>query len=1200
MEKKEKYIFEKLTPISDGELGIYEDAFNFIFQNNDLRNVAISGAYGAGKSSILSSYKSKHTGKKYIHISLAHFSESNDVGEEALIKESVLEGKILNQLIHQIPAEKIPQTNFRTKKDINIRQLVSDSVVLFLFILSGIMLVFFNKWAMFVNSLDIEKLKTVLGYTITDKFHVVVGILFATLFFMFVYKAVEMQKNRNIFRKLSFQGNEIEIFEETEDSYFDKYLNEVLYLFESVEEDVIVFEDIDRFDTNQIFERLREINTLANLQREKSKKKIIRFFYLLRDDIFFTKDRTKFFDFIIPIVPVVDSSNSYSQFISHLAKNNLSDEFDERFLQGLSLYIDDMRLLKNICNEFLIYYNRINITELNYNKMLALIVYKNLFPKDYGDLQLNQGFVYALFAHKSEFIQSERDALQKEIEENQKEIDELHKESLESLQDLEDVSDSKQRRSNYSISKQREYDEWKKVEYPKRKRAIENKNSNAQLELEERILKLNRRLNILNELPLCQIISRENINAIFSLTTKNEIGTPNLYNDIKESAYFDLLKYLIRNGYIDESYADYMTYFYEGTLSRVDKIFLRSVTDKKAKDYTYKLEKPNMVYQRLRPIDFDQEETLNNTLIDYLFTYGQDSEQLYHLIDQLKNSKKYDFIEQYFDVTSSIQRFINIFNTTWPEFFSEILQGRKISEDHIRKFSIYSLYYSDDKTIQEININGVLSDYISGANDYLKINAPDIERLIHGFSILNIFFPNIDYDVSNSELFDAVYENGQYIINNQNIELILLKKYKISNREDIKHKAATLVFGDANTPLSRKIHEDMPTFLDVILNNCSGKITDDESIAIKLLNDATITQDAKEKYIEYLQTVIEELSTIQEKRLWSNLIAKNIVELSEKNILNYYLYVGEIDDIAVNFMNTATYRLDFSKLDSSYNEQKQKIFTDFVMCNDLNDEQYRSAVTSLNRYYPEFGREGISNSKMRILIDEMIVRMNEESLTFMRKNYPKVLLYYIKSNIDEYTEIINETLFSQNELMDILLIDVDVNKKLKLLTLSKESISIVDKKYPVSVCQFILQNNLFNDDLPVLYKTYSKYAAEIRKIVLEYSIQNIADIIASSEDIDRKLKEDIMKSEIDTENKIELLLADFQNLNQGAISNYLHIVGKEDFKKIFDSSTRPRFDDNDTNRRLLQEFINRKWIHDYYCEGDYLKIRRTKPKMNDN
>ena len=93
---------------------------------------------------------------------------------------------------------------------------------------------------------------------------------------------------------------------------------------------------MDRFDASRIFERLREINTLVNLQRKKDNKPDLRFFYLLLYDIFISKDRTKFFDCIIPVVPVVDSSNSYNQFISHLEKNNLLSEFNDGFLQGIS------------------------------------------------------------------------------------------------------------------------------------------------------------------------------------------------------------------------------------------------------------------------------------------------------------------------------------------------------------------------------------------------------------------------------------------------------------------------------------------------------------------------------------------------------------------------------------------------------------------------------------------------------------------------------------------------------------------------------------------------------------------------------------------------------------------------------------------------------------------------------------------------
>nr|WP_228723133.1 hypothetical protein [Limnobaculum xujianqingii] len=51
------YKFQKLTPISDVELGIYEDAIDFVFDNDDLKNIAISGQYSAGKSSLVESYK---------------------------------------------------------------------------------------------------------------------------------------------------------------------------------------------------------------------------------------------------------------------------------------------------------------------------------------------------------------------------------------------------------------------------------------------------------------------------------------------------------------------------------------------------------------------------------------------------------------------------------------------------------------------------------------------------------------------------------------------------------------------------------------------------------------------------------------------------------------------------------------------------------------------------------------------------------------------------------------------------------------------------------------------------------------------------------------------------------------------------------------------------------------------------------------
>ena len=122
-----KYRFERLTPIDNMDLNVYEEAIDYVFSNSDVKNVAISGAYSAGKSSVLASYKKKHGELRFLHISLAHF-KSTDQESDAEVKESTLEGKILNQLIHQIPSEKIPQTNFRVKKTVSSKSIATSNI----------------------------------------------------------------------------------------------------------------------------------------------------------------------------------------------------------------------------------------------------------------------------------------------------------------------------------------------------------------------------------------------------------------------------------------------------------------------------------------------------------------------------------------------------------------------------------------------------------------------------------------------------------------------------------------------------------------------------------------------------------------------------------------------------------------------------------------------------------------------------------------------------------------------------------------------------------------------------------------------------------------------------------------------------------------------------------------------------------------
>ena len=82
------YNFEKLTPNKEADISVYEEAIDFVFDNADVTNIAISGSYGAGKSSVIESYEKKH---KDINLKIMHgFVPNNCLHLFALKIASVL------------------------------------------------------------------------------------------------------------------------------------------------------------------------------------------------------------------------------------------------------------------------------------------------------------------------------------------------------------------------------------------------------------------------------------------------------------------------------------------------------------------------------------------------------------------------------------------------------------------------------------------------------------------------------------------------------------------------------------------------------------------------------------------------------------------------------------------------------------------------------------------------------------------------------------------------------------------------------------------------------------------------------------------------------------------------------------------------------------------------------------------------------
>ena len=1203
--------FQKLTPTSNVDLNAYEEGFEFIFSNDDIRNIAVSGPYSSGKSSLLESYKKKYPQKTFIHISLAHFTNENKDNEEKEIEDSetVIEGKILNQLIQQIPIENIPQSNFRIKRTTgtNYNGYWAMGIVAFI----GMLLFVLNygKYCTWINEMNsavwnYEWLRKFMFFLASPFGWVLSVLCIVVIACLGLYNLLNIQTNKNIFKKISVQGNEIEIFEDSQNSYFDKYLNEVLYLFENSKADVIVFEDIDRFENVQIFERLREINMLTNcrLQQHEEEEKVLRFFYLLKDDIFITKDRAKFFDYILPVVPVLDSSNSYNKIKEFFVGSTVEEKLNDRFLKGLALYIDDIRVLKNIYNEFVIYYERLKKIDLDPNRMLALVTYKNLFPRDFADLQLNKGFVHAIFSNKEKFCCKEIERINNEIQELEERIKNSEDELAVSLEELDDIRAAKYERADdgrywYNIDKT--FLKWEKEQLPIRKKAVEDRAIGTLQLLKKQMKELKKQKKRISGWSISQIINRDNIDMIFQITTMNELGDVTDYSQIKKSEYFNLLKYLIRNGYIDESYSDYMTYFYENSLTLNDKTFLRSVNDKKAKEYSYNLDSPLLVVSNLIPEDFLQEETLNFDLLEYLLGSENNKEYLGNLAIQLQEKMQLEFISQYFALNEKRVEFVRWLNKQWTGLFSYAYKGRKLSREFLFLYSLYSVAYCSIDVLTEMNEEQVFSHFISNQEDFLIDSNCTTDQMIDKFVDLDIKFETINPQ-SNTSLLTGVYENNLYVINATNIRLFLSFAYQIDEKI-IQGHIMTAIMSKKDQPLCKYVCSNLNNTIEITNAMSTEGVDDDEEIILYILNSEQVNEETKEMYISLLKTVLHDLSKVMDENCRDNLLNRHLVDESAENICEYFSKQS-LTDVLIRFINEISSELDFSLVD--YDENIIQQFAECIQAsNKIVNTHYRSIVSAQGKVLTDFSAMDLDEAKVKILIDECKLQMNISNLRCLRQYYPDCVLHFIEQNLREYCEIMSQKYIEIDEVEEILTWDIlKIEDAKQLIDILPTTLKVIDHDYSDDIIVYILGECFSEDEFIPLLEKFFLYSAKVQNAIIELSDSRMNKVVESMENIDFNILKKILTSDnIQHTNKVILLCEIIKKYKPDRIKEALIIAGYEEVSKLLDNKTRPRISANNEHKQLLNALKDNRFIISYEFNeksGIYSYTRSTK-KRND-
>lgn len=387
------------------------------------RNIALTGHYGSGKSSVLLETQRalEGDGVSVVNLSLSSLGIGDGRirkdGDKELETTNLIQKEIVKQLLYRRKPSSMPASRYNRLDAFDVGRALGVAVGV------GVAVTGLALLAKLPNKVR-DALPAEAWAWVNDQLWGSLGVLIQWLSLLVVlgFTVVatlwvqRLLQQRLRVTELAAGPTKITL-SDSSSSYFDEYLDEIVYFFQASQIASVIFEDLDRFKDPHIFETLRELNMLLN-NAEQTGNASIRFVYAIRDSIFeqldvvgdgdesredatsidqgetrrlMSTNRTKFFDLVVPMVPFISHRTSRDLIRMELEAMVPDQRPGNVVVDIVGAHLTDMRLIKNICNEYEVFRRRIltdgGLKQLTADKLFASIVYKNLYLADYEKIR---------------------------------------------------------------------------------------------------------------------------------------------------------------------------------------------------------------------------------------------------------------------------------------------------------------------------------------------------------------------------------------------------------------------------------------------------------------------------------------------------------------------------------------------------------------------------------------------------------------------------------------------------------------------------------------------------------------------------------------------------------------------------------------------------------------------------------------------
>lgn len=1131
IQEKKKNEFTDLAPIDDIENGNeYLKALHWAIKKEKVKNIALAGPYGAGKSSIIDTYLKKHRiiRSKSLRVSMATFVENktdeNGNPKKISLEQDEIELGILKQLFYKVNYKKIPQSRYRKLHKINWKCVWGYLILIFL-TFGVIEFIFFPDTFQMI----IAKIEEAGG-----KFGLK-GMVSNSIFFALCVGGLAIIARTYRLVLFRFKVSEVKLPAETivknseaaGETIFNKNMDEIVYFFEETKYRVVFFEDLDRLENPSIFIHLRELNTLLN-NYDGIKGHIV-FVYAIRDDIFTDTDRTKFFEFIIPVIPIINSTNSGEIFLQKLEeskKKGILHEISQEFILDVSPYIEDMRILQNIYNEFVIYKETICIDQdlkLSDETMMALIIFKNLYPQEFAELQMERGVVKQAFEDKQRYISEQCMQWKNKIDKFTLELEKYHDDCLERVKELkiamlsamvdwqgisysikkgywgDEYFASEIMKDSFELAKLEHLEDVKIKYYTWSHSQLEKSVDNFQevfKQYQERI----KNFQFVQKKGVSSIKSeiedlKKNIHKLSSWSLKKLIEEFGVYNVLSEKVSKNkLLVFMIRRGYIDEKYANYINYFKGASITKEDMNYILAVKNMEKLPYNYNLTKVGMVIQRLQPYEFEQKSIFNFILLEYLLSEEEDIEKRTVLMGQLSDEtvESWKFIDEFINQTQYKERFIQILAMRWKNMWNYIVQDITITYE--RKIFYLRLLVDnvDSKRLFELNDEHNISSFIETNADILQhLSSIQDQKVISLIKTLGISFTNVAIENVSEKVLRYVFENQCYELNSTMIRSIV-EFEDDTMLSDLDTRNYTTIISLGYEPLIKYIQENLNQYVKEIMlapNNTREDVDQIMDLLERMLKNAPQEIEICSELLNHEEFCVDDISKCcgkfdsnfdqDVKILWDELLDKEKVSLKWENIKCYWDRY-KITPELLRYIESKSEQLAYLE-----NQCLNEVFAEEFITSTIDDAAFEKLLPQLELEF-DIPIEKVEKQKVGILIKKKYIPFDVNKYSEIKAVYPDVCPDFILYNQEEYMKVM-ENIPMEETLLETLLFS-------SVLDFSNEKILL--ETFGENYMTLKIAENLANSAMPINKSVFTvawEYVDEKEKRALMFKCLSILE-----------------------------------------------------------------------------------------------------------